>query len=285
MTFQRVVTAAALVPVVVGAVWWGPAWLVALLVAVVTVVALDEFFRLGERAGLRGYHRWATLSALWLVFEQWAAAGVKTQALIGGVSLVRESGHVFLAPEAVLVGFALGAGLLALVGGRPLGEVQASLGVSAAAMLLVALPLSYLVRLHGLERWGRHLLLFLLVVIWVGDTLAYFVGRAVGRLPMAPGISPKKTWEGAAANVLGAALVAVVFSRWMQVELLHLVAAAGLANVAGQIGDLVESACKRGAGVKDSGALLPGHGGILDRIDSLVFAAPVMWCYFEFVVR
>ena len=99
---------------------------------------------------------------------------------------------------------------------------------------------------------------------------------------MAPVISPKKTWEGAVGNLLGSLLVAWPFAQWLgdpRVEWYDLALVAAIANVAGQVGDLVESAYKRGAGVKDSGALLPGHGGVLDRVDSLIFAAPVVWCY------
>jgi phosphatidate cytidylyltransferase len=107
--------------------------------------------------------------------------------------------------------------------------------------------------------------------------LAYFVGRSLGRLPLAPALSPKKTWEGALANFIASLLVAVLFSRWLQTEALDLLVVAGLANIAGQMGDLIESAYKRGAAVKDSSSLLPGHGGMLDRVDSLILASPVVW--------
>ena len=96
---------------------------------------------------------------------------------------------------------------------------------------------------------------------------------------MAPLLSPKKTWEGAAGNLIGALLVALLFSYWIQTDLTVMLIVAALANIAGQVGDLFESAYKRSAGVKDSGSILPGHGGMLDRIDSLIFAAPVVWCY------
>jgi phosphatidate cytidylyltransferase len=100
---------------------------------------------------------------------------------------------------------------------------------------------------------------------------------------MAPALSPKKTWEGAAANLCGSLLVAIFFARWMQVDTLSLLVIAGLANIAGQMGDLIESAYKRGAGVKDSSSLLPGHGGMLDRIDSLILAIPVVWIAFQWL--
>jgi phosphatidate cytidylyltransferase len=98
-------------------------------------------------------------------------------------------------------------------------------------------------------------------------------------------LSPKKTWEGAVGNLVGSLLVAVVFVRWLDANLAALLLVAALANIAGQAGDLIESAYKRGAGAKESGGLLPGHGGMLDRIDSLVFAAPVVWCYFGWFLR
>jgi len=100
---------------------------------------------------------------------------------------------------------------------------------------------------------------------------------------MAPALSPHKTWEGALGNVLGSLLVAVFFSRWMQTDIPSMLVIAGLGNIAGQLGDLVESAYKRGAGVKDSSSLLPGHGGMLDRIDSLIFAAPVVWVMYTWL--
>lgn len=283
MTGTRVLTAIVLVPLVVGIVWLGPTGLVAAVVAGMALLALWEFFALGEKAGLRGYPRWTMACALWIVYEQWAA-GTATQWTLSNFSLTRASDTLALPLDVVLLGFMLGAAALAIVGRRPLAEIFGAISVSAAALIFVALPLSYLVRIHGIEQRGRELLLFTLVLIWLGDTLAYFVGRAIGRLPMAPAISPKKTWEGAVANVVGSLIVAAAFAWWMKVEPKQLLLLAVLANVAGQIGDLVESAYKRGAGVKDSGTLLPGHGGVLDRIDSLIFAAPAVWCYFWFVL-
>jgi phosphatidate cytidylyltransferase len=101
---------------------------------------------------------------------------------------------------------------------------------------------------------------------------------------MTPHLSPNKTWEGAAANLLAALLVAFVFGYWVKIAPSHMLAMAALGSVAGQVGDLFESAFKRSAGVKDSGTLIPGHGGMLDRIDALIFAAPAVWYYFEWFV-
>ncbi len=277
MTRARVLTAALLVPVVVTVVWWGSTGLVTAFTGIVLLLALHEFFALGGRREMLGYRAWTGLCALALVFSQWAATGV------GALGP-----DPALGPEVILVVFGFGAATIALSSRRPRAEILGALGISSAALLFVALPFSYLVRLHGAGRQGPKLLLFALVLIWVGDTLGYFVGRSVGRLPMAPQLSPKKTWEGASANLLGSLLVAAAFSRWMTgpgllPTLLDLLLMAALGNLAGQLGDLLESGYKRSAGVKDSGALLPGHGGVLDRIDALILAAPVVWYYFHWI--
>ncbi|HXE30499.1 MAG TPA: phosphatidate cytidylyltransferase, partial [Terriglobales bacterium] len=124
---------------------------------------------------------------------------------------------------------------------------------------------------------GAMWLVFLLVVVWVGDTAALYAGRAWGRHRLAPRVSPGKSWEGAVASMIAAAAVGAGVGAWQHAYILIPVAIA--INIAAQVGDLAESALKRGAGVKDSGTLLPGHGGVLDRIDALLFAAPVLWFY------
>ncbi|MGH9789886.1 MAG: phosphatidate cytidylyltransferase [Candidatus Acidiferrales bacterium] len=278
-TGVRVATAAILVPVTVAAVWFGPVWLVALLVALVTVACLEEFFAIGAQQGLGSYRLWTGVCALAVVAAQWrvAVAGGRWSVVGGYQSPVTGDWPLVIDVELALLVFLVGLAVIVVLGNRALKDVLPSLGMSGAALLLIALPLSYMVRLHGLED-GRVWLLFTLALVWVGDTLAYFIGR-VGRLLLAPQISPKKTWEGAAANVVGSLLAAAVFSMWLDVGVMHLFTIAMLASVAGQLGDLLESAYKRGAGVKDSGALLPGHGGMLDRVDALIFAVPVVWVY------
>jgi len=279
-TGVRAATAAVLLPLVVAAVWFGSTALVTVLVAATVAVALWEFLAMGAQQGLRGFRFWTLLCSLLLMASQTSAAGLWIPAGAGDWTFADKPE---LPLELVFLVFVLGAGALAVAGRRAVNEALPSLGVSAAGLLLVAWPLSYIVRIHALEN-GRLWLLFTLALIWAGDTLAYFTGRAMGRHAMAPQVSPKKTWEGAAGNVAGSLLVAAIFSRWLDVGLIHLLAIALLANVAGQLGDLVESAYKRGAGVKDSGTLLPGHGGMLDRVDALIFAAPVVWAYLSFAL-
>jgi phosphatidate cytidylyltransferase len=120
-------------------------------------------------------------------------------------------------------------------------------------------------------------------VVWVGDSAAYYGGRIFGRHTLAPRISPKKTVEGAVAGLAGSVAAGVFLERWLisNERVLSMALICLVAAIAGQIGDLAESALKRSAGVKDSSSLLPGHGGMLDRLDSLLFAAPVFYWFFN----
>src|SRR5208283_1313474 len=192
--------------------------------------------------------------------------------LRGGLRIEPSVGTVFFL-------FVLGLMALTLWTRRPLVEGLPSAGISSSALLLVAFPLSYAVPLHGLGGTGPRFLLFACGITWAGDTVAYFVGRGIGKHLLAPKLSPKKTWEGSVGGMVGSLLVAWAFSYWIKIPVGHLLAMGAIGNVAGQMGDLLESAYKRSAGVKDSGGLLPGHGGILDRIDALVLCIPVIWYY------
>ena len=170
---------------------------------------------------------------------------------------------------------------------------------SVFAFTYIALPMGMLVQLR--QQWaGAFYLLYLLFVVWSGDIFAYFVGKSIGRHLMAPRISPKKTWEGAAASLIASVAIGCAlfyYSEPISSALLRaglitrrdglfglerpamgpIIVLTIILNIAAQLGDLVESLIKRGANVKDSGAILPGHGGMLDRIDALLFAAPILW--------
>ncbi len=283
-TVIRIATALILIPIVVAAAWWGSTGLIAGFAGLVTLLALLEFFSLGEHVGLHGYRIWTSICALAIIFQQWAATEVQSRNLGGNARLTIGSAHAELPLELVLFVFVLGAAAIAFLARTPLTRTIGDLSISAAGLLFIALPFSALVRLHGIPVLGPRLLLFTLVLVWAGDMLAYFVGRWFGQTRMAPEISPHKTWEGAAANLLASLAVGVLFAYWLHLDARDTVQMAGLANVAGQTGDLLESAYKRSAGVKDSGTLLPGHGGMLDRIDALILAAPVVWYYFELVL-
>jgi phosphatidate cytidylyltransferase len=249
----RVLSVLALLPVALAIVvlgGWGFAAFVALVVA---VIALEWgrlcALRFGRRSG-------------------WLAGGA---VLVVGLTstLAIASGR----PEAALVcllGGALLSGLVAgVAGGRP---VWSSLGV-----VYVGLPALCLIWLRAAPEVGLSALLWLLVVVWTTDTAAYFAGRAIGGPRLAPRISPGKTWSGLCGGVLGAALTGALTAWLLGSE--RLLQAAGLGAVlaiVAQLGDLAESALKRAARVKDSGSLIPGHGGLLDRVDGLWFAAPAL---------
>ncbi|HEV2288094.1 MAG TPA: phosphatidate cytidylyltransferase [Candidatus Acidoferrales bacterium] len=273
---KRIATAAILIPIVVLVVYWGPSWLVAALAAVVGLLAMFEFFKLTSQMGLRAFRLWTMICAVGLFFVQWTSGAAEVHTLGANTLLIQGLPSDYASIEAVFLTFLFGTACIAVLGKIALADLLPGICASAAAFLFVALPFSYVARMDG-ARSGPVLVLFALVVVWAGDTVAYFVGKSIGRLKMAPALSPKKTWEGAAGNVLGSLIVGYCFARWQNGDWVAWLATAALANIAGQVGDLVESAYKRGAGVKDSGAMLPGHGGMLDRIDSLIFAAPVVW--------
>ena len=268
---KRVVTAAVLIPIVLLLVFWAPLWLLVLAAALVAELAVWEYLSLADAMGAKT-PRAAVSAAVALLF----------------VCIFRRPD--FLGP---LLG-ALSLALFALCAFRsPMNRVLPDTAYSVFGMLYIGVPLTTLPLLSEQEN-GPSLLLFLFFVVWAGDVAALYVGRAWGRRKLAPAISPGKTWEGAAASVLGSLLVGLLLlelaaslSRGNFGRLSSLLSYPGsiarwlvlavMLNIAAQIGDLVESAIKRGAGVKDSGSILPGHGGVLDRIDALLVASPVLW--------
>ena len=275
----RILTGVILIPLVVALVWWGPPAVVAACAAGVAMLAMLEFFDLADRMGLRAFRYWTFACAAGIFYAQYAAGLVETHSFAGG-TFMRSSGAA-ISIEAVLLIFVFGMAAIGIGTRRTLHDVLPAIAADSASLLFIALPFSYLVRINEIDRIGRQLVLLTLCMMWAGDTFAYFAGKAFGRMPMAPQLSPKKTWEGAFANLLGSLLVGIAFARWMQLDATTMLIIAALANVAGQAGDLIKSAYKRGAAVKDSGSLLPGHGGVLDRIDSLILASPMVWAAWQ----
>lgn len=274
---RRILTAAVLIPLVVALVLWGPALAVTALATIILLLALNEFFDLGDRMGLHGYRRWTMLCTIGLMWAQWMQ-GLEVRSGFGSeIEVVKNSVSAFSSPEFILGVFLFGAAAIGVISRQAIADILPAMSVSAAGMIFLALPFSYLVRMFEIPETGRQLVLFTLVLVWAGDMLAYFIGRTFGHLRMAPALSPKKTWEGAAANLAASLVVAVFFARAVHIDSPTLFVITAAANIAGQMGDLIESAYKRGAGTKDSSRLLPGHGGMLDRIDSLILAVPIVW--------
>lgn len=282
MTWKRVATALVLIPGVIALILLGSTALVAVGLALVILLALFEFFALGDAIGHRAYKYWTAFCAIAIVYVQWLQVVLRPREVGEAVLYSGPIQFVFLSGlrvEEIFFFFLLGVAAISLWTRRPLVEALPAAGISSSGLLFVALPLSYAIRIHGIGRIGPWILLFALVITWVGDTAAYFVGRAIGKHPLAPKLSPKKTWEGTIASMAGALLLGWWLATRVNVPMPIVLGLAAAGNVAGQIGDLFESAFKRSAGVKDSGSILPGHGGMLDRIDALILAIPVVWYY------
>ena len=175
---------------------------------------------------------------------------------------------------------------LALLGAATLAHVSVDkilpvAAVTAVGVLYVAGPVLASILLHSVS---PHWLVLVLAIVGVGDSIALAVGKLVGRHQLAPILSPHKTWEGTIASVLASVVTGTGYAAVFLADEISLPAAAALAlalNLAGQVGDLVESALKRSANLKDSGSLLPGHGGLLDRLDGMLFAVPLAYGYLQ----
>src|SRR6185503_20037671 len=177
----------------------------------------------------------------------------------------------------------------AMLRGAPFEKMISSAGVTVLGVMYVVLLGAHLVALRtGFSpQLSKHLLSFFFLVLMGSDAAAYYGGRAFGRHKLAPNVSPGKTWEGAVAGMLASLLLAVAAHYWffLNLPLKFALPLAAVMNVVGVLGDLTESALKRSTGAKDTARILPGHGGVLDRIDSLLFNAPVIyyfaWAYFS----
>jgi phosphatidate cytidylyltransferase len=289
---KRIATALVLIPVVVLLVLRAPVPVVAAVAGAVALVTVQEFLKLTESYDVQPL-RPPTYTFVGLFFLLLAADSGGETPQVSALKFVLALGFACaIAPFLFLT--------IAMRRTQMKGSYPAA-AASAFAFTYIALPMAMLVQLR--QQWGGAFwLLYLLLVVWAGDIFAYFVGRSLGRHLMAPRISPKKTWEGAAASVAASLVVGILlFNHALQIssfllrigliqrrdglfglekpEIWPIVLLTIALNVAAQLGDLVESLIKRGAGVKDSGTILPGHGGMLDRIDALLFAAPVLWFY------
>lgn len=257
---KRVITAAVLVPLVLLLLLKGSYPLLVIATALVAELAAWEYLSI---ANLGGAPRTLVLIAIAVLFAATFCSPSLILPAIGVCSLI----------------------LLVICSFRsPLARVLPDSAFSVFGLLYCGLTLATL-PLVWVQQDGPSLLVFLFCIVWTGDTAALYVGRNLGRHKLAPRISPQKTWEGSAASLAGSLLIAgalIAVSRsngalHFAGPLAHWMLLAVVLNLSAQVGDLVESAIKRGAGVKDSGAMLPGHGGILDRIDALLLAAPVLW--------
>ena len=273
---KRIVTATVLILVVFSLIFFGQLWMITLAAALVAEFAAYEYLLLANHNVPPGEGR----IPVW-----WMVLGTALLFLATLPNWPLEAQFPLLSGLAVLL-FAWN-GLRAHT--ETLYSVLPGTAQGIFGLIYVAYPLT-LVPLLWKQEDGTALIVFLMVCVWAGDIAALYVGRTFGKRKLAPLLSPNKTWEGAIASVIGSVLVAglvILVSDQLTARgntILHIsqpfwqsLLLAVVLNIAAQIGDLLESAIKRGAGVKDSGTLLPGHGGILDRIDALLLAAPVLW--------
>jgi phosphatidate cytidylyltransferase len=258
---QRVLSAVVGIPVLAALVVWGSPWLFTGFVLTLALGAQSELYRMFRAAGV----------------EADQGAGLVLGALVV---------LAFAVDRPVLLPLALSLAVIVLVA---LGLRREAPSERAwAGVTLTLLGVCYCAWLLGHAIWlralptGRALTLFVLGVTWCGESSAYFVGRRIGRRPLAPRLSPGKTVEGGVAQVIASVAAALVGAPFVRLELSEAVAVGLLLGIVGQLGDLSESFLKRSAGAKDAGRLIPGHGGLLDRLDSLLFNVPALyyWLYF-----
>ena len=265
---KRILTAVILIPAVLCVVFLAPYWVFVLVVAAVAALAGWECMALARHAGYQP-PRVAVLIALLALFAGAYQYPDRIGILFGLLSILLFVYCTFSrAPD------------------RVLGDAAASV----FCLFYTGFTLLALLALRE-ESNGPSVLLFLFFVVWAGDSAALYAGRYWGRRKLAPVLSPRKTWAGAVGSLIASVAIAyglfeaayALETHWNSVilsypdEFWYWLVLAVVVNIAAQVGDLAESALKRSAGVKDSGVLLPGHGGMLDRIDALLFAAPVLW--------
>jgi len=291
---KRVATAVVLIPLVLLLILRAPVPVLAFVAGVVALLGIRELLQLSEAYGSKPLHIptyiFCGLFFFVIAFHPGATDLLSTSSFTYfGMAFAVLSPFIFLA-----IGMCR----------NDLASAFPAARVSVFAFLYVALPMASLLQLR--EQWqGSFFLLYLLLLVWAGDIFAYFIGKPFGRHRMSPRISPNKTWEGTIASVIASVAVGILMFHYAQpissalmqahlierqngifgqTSLISVIVLSIVLNIAAQVGDLVESLIKRGAGVKDSGAILPGHGGMLDRVDALLFAAPVLWCFTDWHV-
>ena len=262
-TALRVATVVPLIPIIVWMMFMGPTWLWRGFI--LTAVAIGGYELMAMKVpSSRGLRAWGSMTAV--LFAYTIVYTASASAMYSVVLLIIP-----------------GAMAWSLLQEDPLHNASVRIGWLLGAPVYVGGTLSAVALVRDFEPTGAWVLLTM-VLAWGSDTSAYFVGRKLGKTKLAPRISPKKTLEGSAGGLAASVVGAVVMSFFLDgLDALDAIALGVLAGAAGQAGDLMMSVLKRSSGVKDSGGILPGHGGILDRVDALAFTAPATWAYGHFI--
>jgi phosphatidate cytidylyltransferase len=264
MLRRRVTTSLVLVPVLLAAVWFGNPWL-SIVVAIFALLGAFEFYRLSSFAGWQPFTFLGTVFVLLFILNAHWGDGRTTLFLISVVVILS---------------------LIRLLWCTDKEKAFTNWAWTIGGVFYIGWTMSHFILLRELDD-GRSWVLVALLVTFASDTSAFFVGRAWGRKRMAPAISPSKTWEGAAAGIIGAIIAVVILAVVMGLDGIGhggLIILGFFISVFAQLGDLAESMLKRTAGVKEAGKIIPGHGGILDRLDSLIFTVVLVYYYVVWIV-
>jgi phosphatidate cytidylyltransferase len=289
---KRIATAVVLIPIVLLLVLRAPLYVLTIVSAAVALLAVAEFLKLVTHYAVQPMAATTYIFvAIFFLFVMFASSNrtplVEATAMLYGIAVAAAiAPFVFLA---------------AAMRRADLKSGYPAAAASTFALAYIAIPMALLIAIRQ-QPAGAIWTIFTLLAVWAGDIFAYFVGKSMGRHRMSPEISPKKTWEGGVASIVASMIIGTLWIQHApaisstllriglidrrdgmfgleQPQLLPIILLSALVNIAAQLGDLVESLIKRGAGVKDSGTILPGHGGMLDRIDAMLFAVPVVWAY------
>jgi phosphatidate cytidylyltransferase len=268
---KRILTAVVVLPFLIASILIPSLWWVFLLLAVAAfVLGLWEFYLLAKRLQLKPE----------------PTAGFVAGAAIVTISLQNEPQINLLLIQFVIIALTIGALIAATLRGAPFDKMIASTGATILGVLYIPLLGSHLIstRVGFNPTLSAHLLSFFFLVLMGADAGAYYIGRAFGKHKLAPSISPGKTWEGAVGGVVAALAMGALAHFWFfrELPLKFILPLAAVMTIVGIFGDLAESALKRGAGAKDAANILPGHGGMLDRLDSLLFNAPLIYYFARF---
>lgn len=305
---KRIVVAAVAIPLIIIATLWGSYWFF-LLIALISSISLHEFYGLMRKKGAYPLVSLGLLTGLLVnitfIYERLQIEVYQFFMNYGFPLRMFSQLQLLLVIEILFVLVVIVIELF-----RSKGSASLNIATTIAGVMVISLCFGTLIRLRELfpfgfpvhqfmgstfasddqllqiNEWGGYTVISLFVSIWVCDTAAYFAGSSFGKHKLFPRVSPGKTWEGAIAGLIGAVATMILAQNFFlgYLSMAHALVLGTFVGVFGQMGDLVESRMKRDAEVKDSSSLIPGHGGVYDRFDSLVFLAPIVYIYIDFVV-